>query len=313
MRRVGRPSLALAFTVPLFWPFACAVYNDETLGLGLGGSAPLDNSAGGSGAGTAGRGGNANATGGTSAAQAGSAAKGGTAAETIAGSGGSGNMPGVGGEGSADGGEASGGDSSGGSSGNGGNGGSGGATSGGAGSGGKGGSGGGNGGAPTTAGASGTGGNAGSSGTGGTGPIVPVCADHPLTARTSWKATASHPTSGDLPPNLLDGKITRWSTGKAQSGDEWLQIDFGAAVTINHVNLQQGDDTNDYPRTYSVIVSNTAKDLNGTVSGTGSGKTGVSTAILLPTLATGRYLLIKQTATSLSWWSAEEIEVSCSD
>ena len=61
-----------------------------------------------------------------------------------------------------------------------------------------------------------------------------------------------------MPANLLDGKITRWSTGKAQSGDEWLQLDFGATVTINHVNLQQGDDTNDYPRTYSVIVSNTA-------------------------------------------------------
>ena len=302
--RVGRPSLAL--TCFVFWPFGCAVYNDETLGLGLGGSAPLGNSVSGTNAGSAGKVGTANAAGGTSAAQAGSAAKGGTAAETIAGSSGSGNMPAIGGDGSADGGEASGGDSSGG---NGGNAGSGGATSGGAGAGGKGG----NGGAPTTAGATGAGGNAGGSGTGGSGPTVPVCADHPLTARTSWKATASHPTSGDLPPNLLDGKITRWSTGKAQSGDEWLQIDFGLAVTINHVNLQQGDDTNDYPRTYSVIVSNTAKDLNGAVSATGSGKSGVSTAILLPTLATGRYLLIKQTATSLSWWSAEEIEVSCSD
>lgn len=302
--RVGPPSLAL--TCFVFWPFACAVYNDDTLGLGLGGSAPLDNSGGGTSAGTAGQGGNANPSGGTSAAQAGSAAKGGTAAETTAGSGGSGNMPAIGGEGAADGGEASGGDSSGG---NGGIAGSGGSSSGGAGAGGKGG----NGGAPTTAGASGTGGNAGSSGTGGTGPTVPVCADHPLSARTSWKATASHPTSGDLPPNLLDGKITRWSTGKAQSGDEWLQIDFGVAVTINHVNLQQGDDTNDYPRTYSVIVSNTAKDLSGAVAGTGSGKSGVSTAILLPALATGRYLVIKQTATSLSWWSAEEIEVSCSD
>jgi hypothetical protein len=307
--RVGRPSLALTLTVAVFWPSACAVYNDESLGLGLGGTVPIDNSAGGTNAGASGKGGDTNTgkTGGTSATQAGSAPTGGTAAETHAGSGGGGDMPASGGDGSADGGEASGG---GGSGGNGGSSGS------GAGSGGKGGASGGNGGsdgAPTTAGSSGTGGSAGTGGGGGGGPSIPVCADHPLTARSSWIASASHPTSGDVPANLLDGKITRWSTGKAQSGDEWLQIDFGVAVTINHVNLQQGDDTNDYPRTYSVIVSNTTKDQNGTVRSTGSGKSGVSTAILLPALATGRYLLIKQTASSLSWWSAEELEVSCSD
>jgi hypothetical protein len=310
--RVGRPSLALTFTVAVFWPSACAVYNDESLGLGLGGTVPIDNSAGGTNAGASGKGGDTNTgkTGGTSATQAGSAPTGGTAAETHAGSGGGGDMPASGGDGSADGGEASGG---GGSGGNGGSSGS------GAGSGGKGGGNGGNGGnggsggTPTTAGSSGTGGSAGTGGGGGGGPSIPVCADHPLTARSSWIASASHPTSGDVPANLLDGKITRWSTGKAQSGDEWLQVDFGVAVTINHVNLQQGDDTNDYPRTYSVIVSNTTKDLNGTVRSTGSGKSGVSTAILLPALATGRYLLIKQTASSLSWWSAEELEVSCSD
>ena len=100
---------------------------------------------------------------------------------------------------------------------------------------------------------------------------------------------------------------------KAQSGDEWLQVDFGATVTFNHVNLQQGDYTNDYPRTYSVIASNTAKDLSGSVVATGSGKTGTSTAILLPKLASGRYLLLEQSGTSLSWWSVEEVEVSCAD
>ncbi len=142
---------------------------------------------------------------------------------------------------------------------------------------------------------------------------MPECEDHPITARSSWVPSASHSDSAGLPPNLLDGKITRWSTGKAQAGDEWLQIDFGASVTLNHVNLQQGDYTNDYPRTYSVIVSNTAKNLAGSVAATGSGKSGASTAILLPALATGRYLLLKQTGSSLSWWSVEEIEVSCSD
>jgi hypothetical protein len=157
-------------------------------------------------------------------------------------------------------------------------------------------------------------GGGGATGTGGM-PSGPLCSDHVLTARSSWVATASHfdSTNSGVPANLLDNTKTRWSTGKAQSGNEWLQIDFGATVTLNHINLQQGDDINDYPRSYSVIVSDTPKDLSGSVKLTASGKSGVSTAILLPALASGRYVLIKQTGSSLSWWSAEEIEVSCAD
>jgi hypothetical protein len=53
--------------------------------------------------------------------------------------------------------------------------------------------------------------------------------------------------------------------------------------------------------------------LTGTVQLSGSGVSGVSTAILLPALASGQYLLIKQSGSSLSWWSAEEIEVGCTE
>jgi hypothetical protein len=174
----------------------------------------------------------------------------------------------------------------------------------------------GNGGTAGNGGASGNGGNggaAGSGGNGGSGGMTPTCNDHALTARGTWVATASSSKSTDVPANLLDNMITRWTTGKPQAGDEWLQLDFGATVSLDYINLQQGTDTNDYPRGYSVIVSNMSGDLMATPVLTGSGKTGVSTAISLPSMATGRYLLIKQTGTSLSWWSAEEIEVSCSN
>jgi hypothetical protein len=33
----------------------------------------------------------------------------------------------------------------------------------------------------------------------------------------------------------------------------------------------------------------------------------------LPSLASGRYLLIKQLGTSLSWWSVQEVEISCAE
>lgn len=108
--------------------------------------------------------------------------------------------------------------------------------------------------------------------------------------------------------------MARWATGKAQSGDEWLQIDFGATVNLRSVNLQQGTTySNDYPRSYAVVVSNTDKDLNGTVRASGVGTSGVTTTITMSKFYSGRYLLIKQLGSSLSWWSVVEIEVSCSD
>jgi hypothetical protein len=304
-------ALALLFV----WPVACAVYEDQ---MPLGSSSGNDSPASG---------------GSDSSAKAGSGSSAGSGNQVSGGSGGggasgAGNIPGggagtfgTGGTGVVFGGggdSAEGGDGAGGAGPDlpvGGKGGTPGASGAGGGGGGGGKGGAGSGGSGGTAGAGGgAGGNGGSAGTGG-GTNVPKCSDHPLGARSGWTATASHSDTKNsgVPANLLDNAITRWSTGKAQSGDEWLQLDFGASVTINHVNLQQGDDVNDYPRTYTVIVSDTPKNLAGASRLTGSGKSGVSTAILLPALATGRYLLIKQTGSSLSWWSAEEIEVSCSD
>ena len=288
-----------------FLPVACAVYNDDSLmplgGSDAAGSANLAGSAGSK----------------ADVAQAGSSPSlGGSAGKTSSGAtGGAGTSlggnvePGTGGTTANEGGEPAGGAGDGPATGGGGGAANGGGVAGMAGHGGIGAGAG-------AGGVSGTGGKGGAAG-GGTGgmPSGPLCSDHPLTARSSWVASSSHhdTTNNGVASNLLDNTTTRWSTGKAQSGNEWLQIDFGASVTLNHVNLQQGDDINDYPRGYSIIVSNTAKDLSGTVQLTGSGKSGVSTAILLPALASGRYLLIKQTGNSLSWWSAEEIEVSCAD
>jgi hypothetical protein len=301
--RAGRRSVALVALG--IWPVACAVYNEDSLmptgGSSLGGDAVLGGS-GGSGP-SLGQGGN-------NSASSGNMGKSGGGSPGTAGSASGGRVEPGGGTSAAEGGDAAGGareipkagSGSGGSAGAGGHGG----TSAGAGSGGVSGTGGGG----------GTGGKAGggAAGTGGM-PSGPLCSDHLLTTRSSWVASASHydSTNSGVPANLLDNSKTRWSTGKAQSGNEWLQIDFGKTVTLNHVNLQQGDDINDYPRGYSIIVSDTPKDLNGAVQLSGSGKSGVSTAILLPALASGRYLLIKQTGSSLSWWSAEELEVSCAD
>ena len=154
----------------------------------------------------------------------------------------------------------------------------------------------------------------GASGSGGAVGTV-LCSDHPLTAKTGWIPTASHQsTSPKNPPSfLVDNTASRWSTGKPQSGDEWLQINLGATVNIRSINLQQGADTNDYPRSYAVYISDTNNDITGTVRATGVGTPGVTTTIALPKIFSGRYLLIKQLGTSLSWWSVAEIEIACVD
>jgi hypothetical protein len=140
------------------------------------------------------------------------------------------------------------------------------------------------------------------------------CADHPLSAESEWILTASPDYRTNPPSALTDHSVARWSTGKPQTGTEWLQIDFGQTVNLRRINLQQGTaNSNDYPRQYAVLVSDTADNLRGTACKSGFGMSGVSTTIVLPEVTSGRYLLIKQTDSSLSWWSAEEIEVSCFD
>jgi len=171
--------------------------------------------------------------------------------------------------------------------------------------GGKGGTGGGGGGGLGTGAAE----NAGEGGA----PNAPLCAEHPITIKSSWVASASNQHANETPAAVTDNASARWSTGKPQSGDEWLQIDFGATVTLRRVNLQQGADTNDYPRMYAVYISETNLDLGGFAVANGVGTSGVSTTIVLPRAFSGRYLLIKQLGVSLSWWSVAELEVSCFD
>jgi F5/8 type C domain len=301
-------------------PLACAVYDNGAMPPIQDGDTPSAGSSptASSGSGNTSHAGTTNAAGGPGKTSGGASGNGGTA-NVNAGAGGhvettAGGEGGAGGDAAVPGGGSASGGGQGGVAGHAGSGGTGGKGAGGNAGGAAGGMSGGSAGTSGSGGAAGTGGTNGTAGSGGT-PSGPLCSDHPLTARSTWVASASvsNTSAGDTPPHLLDGAITRWTTGTPQSGDEWLQIDFGTTVTLNHVNLQQGTDTNDYPRSYSVIVSDTAKDSSGSVRLSGSGKSGVSTAILLPALASGRYLLIKQTGTSLSWWSAEEIEVGCAD
>lgn len=284
---------------------ACAVYRDDMVHPKSDGSSTPDSAGSSSGSlAGAGRGGNGSGSGGgASVSLGGTPAAGGTTGSHDAGAG-PGEGPGEGGAG----GVGSAGDGWGGEGG--GN-----AEAGGAGSGSTGGSSaGGSAGQSTTGGAPGSGG-APHGGGGAGGSPAPTCSAYPLTPRGNWRASASHDYLGATPAsNMLDNKATRWTTGKPQAGDEWIELDFGTSVSLNRVNLQQAEaNANDYPRQYEVRVSDTSQDPNASTVVSGSGASGVSTAIALPAVKTGQFLLIKQLGASLSWWSVVEIEVSCVD
>jgi hypothetical protein len=140
--------------------------------------------------------------------------------------------------------------------------------------------------------------------------------------RGAWVATASSSNlmnePGDLlynpPGNALDGELsTRWSSGKPQAGDEWFQIDFGRSVAVSAVVLDMGEDADvqsylDYPRLYSVSVSESDQDLSAPSLAEGEGVAPLTDIPLQD--AVGRYLLVRQTGEATDWWSIHELRAA---
>jgi hypothetical protein len=162
-----------------------------------------------------------------------------------------------------------------------------------------------------------SGGSAGSGGSGGSGgsTSVQTCAKNPIPARSAWVVTASKSGNGAPTSNAHDGDVaTRWTTGADQAGGEWLQIDFGKAVTLTKLTLMLGNSTDDYPRTYATRFSNSSGNMVAPVLVSGMGAKGVDTVLNFPAGTTARYLLISQSGkvTGL-WWSVAEIQAACAD
>jgi hypothetical protein len=66
--------------------------------------------------------------------------------------------------------------------------------------------------------------------------------------------TASHNSSSTK--MAYDGKRgTRWNIGRRQAGGEWFQIDMGMSKTLNAIEIDSGDEGDDYPGALDVMVS----------------------------------------------------------
>ena len=117
----------------------------------------------------------------------------------------------------------------------------------------------------------------------------------------------------ELPAFAVDGTQSRWASGKAQAGNEWLEIDFGVVTTIDTITLEQADSPADYPRALTVRLSNEAQDFDASPVFTGPGAEMVTFTVRLSRPVTGRYLLLAQTGTApQAWWTVSELSVGCS-
>ena len=145
-------------------------------------------------------------------------------------------------------------------------------------------------------------------------------APKPLTPipQRRWRVTSSHAT--DRLPMAIDGNPdTRWISGKAQSGDEWIQIELDAPLDVRMLRIRMAVPSfGDYPR--HLIVDGQDDQGQSTVlynddvlvpfgRGIVAGERYPPIDLRLPPNRT-RTLRIRQTAATRTWfWSIHELEI----
>jgi len=142
-----------------------------------------------------------------------------------------------------------------------------------------------------------------------------------------WIATASSTEIGGDPNVAIDGQLmqprenprsfgggdsinntaSRWSSGIAQTGSEWFQVDLGSPQTFNTVTLNCGihDYKEDYGRQLSVSVSQDGTNWMEVATAYGYD---VVTRIQFSDVS-ARYLRINQTGQAPNWWSIAELNL----
>ncbi|HVY26482.1 MAG TPA: discoidin domain-containing protein [Polyangiaceae bacterium] len=147
-------------------------------------------------------------------------------------------------------------------------------------------------------------GGAGSGGSAGAGSSSGETAVDPFD-RASWTVSASSTAVGDSLQGAIDGSIaTRWSTGTAQTGGEWFQVELGAVGCISSVYLVSGG--GDAAIGFTIEVSLDGVSYEQVAKGAGNA---VDHIQFKPHSA--RYIRVSQRgAGGAHWWSIQEIEAS---
>ena len=128
--------------------------------------------------------------------------------------------------------------------------------------------------------------------------------------RSEWKVTSHVNSGGASPRNAIDGDpSTRWDSGRNQISGEFYQIDLGGTHLIEAIDLDSKSSYYDYPRGYTVYVSNDAQNWTQIASGKGTAEL---TKIQFPKVQ-ARHVKIVQTSRDGNYWSIHELNVYSRD
>ena len=129
-----------------------------------------------------------------------------------------------------------------------------------------------------------------------------------LLPKNAGAVTASVTGGGTAVASAWDGTVgSRWTTGSTQAAGQWLRVDLGASRTFTALELDSGQWSGDFPRGYTVHVSNDGITWGPAVA-TGSGSSHI-TRITTGT-RTARYIRVQLTAaSSTNWWSVADVRV----
>jgi len=130
----------------------------------------------------------------------------------------------------------------------------------------------------------------------------------PVINSTGMTATASSTGSGTSISNAFDGDVnTRWTSGSAQSGGEWFNINLGENTSVGRLLIDAGPSSaNDYPRIYEVLGSQDGVNWTKYASGYGTSRI---TYIEFWWSEWMQYIKIVQNGSSGNWWSIADVAV----
>lgn len=127
-------------------------------------------------------------------------------------------------------------------------------------------------------------------------------------SQSGWTASASGNSSSAS--QAIDGNTnTYWTSGGAQRGGEWFEVNLGSSQSfckitlLNNLSATSGD----YPRGYQVFVSNDGQNWGSAIA-SGVGNTGTTTISF--STQSAQYIKVVQTGSdNRYWWSIDELNV----
>lgn len=126
-------------------------------------------------------------------------------------------------------------------------------------------------------------------------------------SKTDWVASASSSASGEEAVNAINNDlVSRWTSGQFQAANNWFQVDMGSTKQFNKIVLASAG--GDYPRAYSVYVSNDGQNWGNPVA-SGEGYYTNDIEMTFPQKSARFFKIVQTGSSSSNYWSINELYV----